>query len=138
MRKSSEELVADSVIAGFPAANLERIEIESQVEFRVSFQSQDLVIINSEGVVLNFRTNTKGQIRFSGIMEGGPEQVGEMVLRFLADAGYEVYRPSGRRIKKSPIRIGRFTFCPGCGAQGRIKRVLYGLPEEDFDKDKYV
>ena len=30
------------------------------------------------------------------------------------------------------------TSCPSCGIQGGLKKILYGMPGEDFDFEKYI
>ena len=138
MRQSNEEMVANTIMAGFPSAQLNVTKIAEKTEFLISHDSSILIEIDNKRAKFNFPTRTKGEMHWSGILEGGPEQVGEMILRYLADAGYEVFRSPGKRIRKSPIRIGRFTFCPKCGEPGHIKEILYGLPTEDYDQEKYV
>ena len=41
-------------------------------------------------------------------------------------------RPSRRRIRLS------ITPCPSCGEVGGLKRILYGMPGQDFDHEKYI
>ena len=41
-------------------------------------------------------------------------------------------RPSRRRIRLS------ITPCPSCGEVGGLKRILYGMPGQDFDHEKYL
>jgi hypothetical protein len=41
-------------------------------------------------------------------------------------------------IKKSQMRIGKFTFCPKCNAMGKVKEIFFGIPCEDHDLDRYV
>ena len=133
MRQSNEEMVANTIMAGFPSAQLNVTKIAEKTEFLISHDSSILIEIDNKRAKFNFPTRTKGEMHWSGILEGSPEQVGEMILRYLADAGYEVFRSPGKRIHKSPIRIGRFTFCPKCGEPGNIKEILYGLPTGDYD-----
>ena len=28
--------------------------------------------------------------------------------------------------------------CVGCGGEGTVKEVLYGMPAHDYDRDKYI
>ena len=41
-------------------------------------------------------------------------------------------RPSRRRIRLS------ITPCPSCGEVGGLKRILYGMPGQDFNYGKYI
>jgi hypothetical protein len=77
-------------------------------------------------------------MKWSDILEGGPLQVADMILRDMADAGFQVLSEHGKLIEKSQIRIGKFTFCPKCNAMGKVKEILYGMPSEDYNQDKYV
>ena len=138
MSQSNEEKVVDTILAGFPSARLSVIQKADTTEFCISLDSFVLIEINDKRAKFNFPTRTKGEMHWSGILEGGPKQAGEMILRYLADAGYVVFRSPGKRIRKSPISIGRFTFCPNCGVSGHVKEILYGLPAEGYDEEKYV
>jgi len=138
LHQSNEEIVAKTIIAGFPSAQLSVTQNEGKTEFHISADSVTLIELDDKRAKFNFPTRTKGEMHWSGILEGGPKQVGEMILRYLADANYEVFRSPGMRIPKSPIRLGRFTFCPSCSEPGHVKEILYGMPSEDYDQEKYV
>ena len=30
------------------------------------------------------------------------------------------------------------TSCPSCGVVGSLKRIIFGMPSEDFDYDRYI
>jgi hypothetical protein len=36
------------------------------------------------------------------------------------------------------IEILKATRCPGCGLTGGIKEIIYGMPTEDFEYEKYI
>jgi hypothetical protein len=48
-------------------------------EFLITHGSSILVEINDKRAKFNFPTKTKGEMHWSEILEGGPEQVGEMI-----------------------------------------------------------
>lgn len=77
-------------------------------------------------------------MKWSDILEGGPEQVADAILRYMADAGLQVLAKNGDLMQKSSIRIGKFTFCPKCNAKGEIREILYGLPAGDYNEEKFV
>jgi len=34
--------------------------------------------------------------------------------------------------------MGINVLCPGCGASGSVREIVYGMPGRDFDFDKYI
>lgn len=138
MRRSNEGWVATTIMAGFPTAQLQTIEVNGETEYQILFNATVLIEIDNKKAKFNFPTRTKGEMHWGGIPEGDPEQAGKRILRFLADAGYEVFRSPGKRIKKSSILLDRFIFCPSCNQPGHVKEIPYGLPMDNYDEDKYV
>lgn len=41
-------------------------------------------------------------------------------------------------MKKSETRKLSQTRCPKCGHSGHLKEIIYGMPSNDFDFDKYA
>ena len=39
-------------------------------------------------------------------------------------------------VKRKRIALKKIA-CPGCGALGTLRKILYGMPGEDFDFEKY-
>lgn len=135
---SSEEVVTNCIMERFPAANLETIMVDDFKVFEISLNSQLVLTIDSLGAKFFFPSRGPGSMKWSDILEGGPVQVADMILRDMADAGFEVLSERGEIMEKSTIRIGKFTFCPKCSEMGKIKEILYGMPSEDYNQTKYV
>ncbi|MFZ9222848.1 MAG: hypothetical protein ACO23S_06270 [Candidatus Nanopelagicaceae bacterium] len=138
MRQTSEEEVAQTISRGFPEAVLRVVEADKKKSYQIVLGSEILVEIDDEKVKMNFPTMGSGTMHWSGILEGTPETVGEMILRNLANAGFKVFSRRGIPIKKAPVRITTSTICPSCKERGTIKEILYGLPDEQYDREKYV
>lgn len=136
---SSEEIVAQCIIARFPNATLETsVDGDSRV-FQIFHNGKPVVATDSIGAKFYFPTRIRGNaMKWSGVLEGGPEQIADMILRKMADAGFQVLNSRGDLMPKSPIRIDKFTFCPQCSAKGEIREILYGLPAGDYNKEKFV
>ena len=137
--QSSEEIVALCIMARFPNATLETsVDGDSRV-FQIFHNGQPIVTTDSIGAKFFFPTRRRGNtMKWSDILEGGPEQVADAILRYMADAGLQVLAKNGDLMQKSPIRIGKFTFCPKCNAKGEIREILYGLPAGDYNEEKFV
>ena len=136
--QSSEEVVANSIMERFPNANLEVNVVNDFKVFNISHNSKLVIAIDNLGAKFLFPTRGPNSMKWSDILEGGPLQVADMILRDMADAGFEVLSERGELIEKSTVRIGKFTFCPKCNEMGKIKEILYGMPSEDYNQTKYV
>ncbi len=44
----------------------------------------------------------------------------------------EISRPSPNH---TPYK---YRVCPGCGEKGGMKKILYGMPDDEFDFEKYI
>lgn len=137
-RQSSEEIVAQSILERFPAAELSTEVVKSSKVFSISHSGNLVLTVDRLGAKFLFPTRGPSSMKWSDVLEGGPIQVADMILRDLADAGYEVLSEYGNPIEKSTISIGRFTFCPKCNEMGKIKEILYGMPSEDYNQEKFV
>ena len=136
--QSSEEVVANCIMERFPRANLQVTTVVNLKVFEISHNGKLVISIDNLGAKFFFPTKGANNIKWSDILEGGPFQVANMILRNMADAGFQVLSERGELIKKSKIRIGKFTFCPKCNEKGKVKEILYGMPSEDYNEDKYV
>jgi len=137
--QTSEEIIARSIAQSFPAANLELKGSGERLAYEISLNGKLLVRLDHIGAVFNFPTNIRsGTMLWSGIKEGGPENVAELIVRYLADAGYTVFSKNGKRVQKRPVFIGRHTYCPECGEKGFIRRIAYGLIPQELDGEKFV
>ena len=136
--QSSEEVVANSIMERFPNANLEVNVVNDFKVFNISHNSKLVIAIDNLGAKFLFPTRGPNSMKWSDILEGGPLQVADMILRDMADAGFEVLSERGELIEKSTVRIGKFTFCPKCNEMGKIKEILYGMPSEDYNQTKYI
>jgi len=136
--RSSEEVVCQSIMDRFPNADLKETVVDSSKVFQISQLGNIVIVIDRIGAEFHFPTRGRSTMKWSDILEGGPEQVADMIIRDMADAGFQVLSKHGKLIGKSQIRIGKFTFCPKCNEMGKVKEILYGMPSEDFNQDKYV
>lgn len=136
--QSSEEIVAQCILERFPSAELATEVVKGSKVFIISHSGKLVVKVDRLGAKFFFPTRGPSSMKWSDVLEGGPIQVADMILRDLADAGYEVLSEYGKLIEKSTISIGRFTFCPKCNEMGKIKEVLYGMPSEDYNQEKFV
>ena len=136
--QSSEEFIARCIAQAFPAANL-KIEGEGdQVVYEILLNEKMLVRLDRICAVFNFPTQRPGKITWSGIKEGGPETIAELIVRYLADAGFTVFSKTGKRMQKRPVFIGRHTFCPKCNERGFIRRIAYGMISQELDSERFV
>ncbi len=135
---SSEEVVCRTILDRFPGAKLEVEGLDSSQVFRISYLQNVVIDIDHIGAKFHFPTRGPGRMKWTDILEGGPQQVADMIIRDMADAGYQVLSEHGEPMEKSTIRIGKFTFCPKCNQMGKVKEILYGMPSEDYNQDKYV
>ena len=136
--QSSEEVVCQSIMDRFPNAELKELVVDGSKVFQISQLGNLVVLIDRVGAEFHFPTRGQPRMKWSDILEGGPEQVADMIIRDMADAGFHVLSEQGKPIKKSRIRIGKFTFCPKCNEMGKVKEILYGMPLSDYNQKKYV
>ena len=136
--KPSEEIIARSISRAFPAASLEIKDNGDKVVYEVSLNGQLILTIDDLGAAFNFPTIRSSKLTWSGIKEGGPENIAELIIRYLADAGFTVFSKTGKRVPKRPVFIGRHTYCANCGERGFIRRIAYGMIPQDLDTEKFV
>ena len=136
--QSFEEVVCQSIMDRFPNAELKVIVVDASQVFQISHLGNTVLLIDRIGPEFHFPTRGRNTMKWSGILEGGPEQVADLIIRNLADAGFQVLSELGKPIKKSKIRIGKFTFCPKCSEMGKVNEILYGMPLRDYNQEKYV
>ena len=136
--QSSEEVVCQSIMNRFPNAELKESVVDGSKVFQISQLGNIVILIDRIGAEFHFPTRGRNTMKWSDILEGGPEQVADMIIRDMADAGFHVLSEQGKPIKKSKIRIGKFTFCPKCNEMGKVKEILYGMPLSDYNQEKYV
>ena len=136
--QSSEEVVCQSIMDRFPNAELKESVVDGSKVFQISQLGNIVILIHQIGAEFHFPTRGRNTMKWSDILEGGPEQVADMIIRDMADAGFHVVSEQGKPIKKSKIRIGKFTFCPKCNEMGKVKEILYGMPLSDYNQEKYV
>ena len=135
---TSQEIVARNVSQFFPASQL-RIQGNGGNEtYEIVLNDSILIRIDYIGATFNFPTRSSGQISWSGIKEGTPEAVASGIIRDLADAGFTVFSPSGKKIMKRPVFVGRHTFCPQSNEMGTIRKIVYGLFPENLDTERYI
>ena len=138
MTNSSEEIIARFIAQAFPAANL-KIEGEGeQFVYEILLNEKMLVRLDPIGAVFNFPTRGSGKMSWSGIKEGSPETVAASIVQDLANAGFTVLSPEGKRIQKRPVFIGRYTFCPQCNEHSLVRRIVYGMISQELDSQKFV
>ena len=136
--KTTEEIIARSIAQAFPAANLDIEGNGAQVVYNITLNEKLLVRLDHIGAVFNFPTRGSGKMSWSGIKEGSPETVAASIVQDLANAGFTVLSPEGKRIQKRPVFIGRYTFCPQCNEHTLIRRIAYGMISQELDSEKFV
>ena len=135
---SSERIIASRIANSFPAAKLVSTSEKSDRCFEIRLNQQLIIEVTHTGLTCFFPTRHRGVINWSDIIEGGPNEVADLVIRWLADAGFEVFSAKGVKVRKSPVKIWKFTVCPKCNEMGSIKTFQYGKPRVPIDLDKYV
>jgi hypothetical protein len=136
--KNLAKQVAEMIILGFPNSVLLVENAQGQEVLQIVHDGNPLMKLESNGVERFFPTRSKPYIRWSSYLEGGPEAVAASFLRDLADAGYLTTNKHGSVIRKRAIRIGRSSICPKCNCVGHIREILYGMPAEDYDRERFV
>ncbi len=138
MINSSEEIIARSIARAFPAANLKVEDSGDQVVYEIFLKDKLLVRLDRISAVFDFPTRGSGKMTWSGIKEGSPEAVAANIIQELANAGFTVLSPEGKRIQKRPVFIGRSTVCPQCNESGLIRKIVYGALSLEIDGTKFV
>ena len=136
--KTTEEIIAGSIAQAFPAANLDIESNGAQVVYNITLSEKLLVRLDHIGAVFNFPRRGSGKMSWSGIKEGSPETVAASIVQDLANAGFTVLSPEGKRIQKRPVFIGRYTFCPQCNEHSLVRRIVYGMISQELDSQKFV
>lgn len=136
--QSSEAIVCQIIMDRFPNSELKIAVITGREVFQILKLGKPVITIDHLGAEFYFPTRGRNKMKWSDILEGGPIQVADIILRDMADAGFQVLSKQGRLIKKSKVRIGKFTFCPKCNEMGKVKEILYGMPLSDYNQEKYV
>ena len=136
--KTTEEIIARSIAQAFPAANLDIEGNGAQVVYNITLNEKLLVRLDHIGAVFNFPRRGSGKMSWSGIKEGSPETVAASIVQDLANAGFTVLSPEGKRIQKRPVFIGRYTFCPQCNEHTLVRRIVYGMISQELDSEKFV
>jgi len=134
----SIQLIAEQIAGSFPAAELTSTSKNNKTCFEIRHNQKVLIEMNLDGLTCFFPTRYLNKMRWSGVKEGGPNEIADLFTRCLADAGFEVFTASGERISKTPVRIGKYTVCPKCSEMGYVKSFYYGKPRAPIDSDKYV
>ena len=136
--QSSEQIIASFISQAFPAANLKIDREGDQVVYRIFLSGKVLVRLDRICAIFNFPTRGSGKMSWSGIKEGSPEAVAASIIQNLANAGFTVLSPEGKRIQKRPVFIGRYTFCPQCNEHSLVRRIVYGVMSNELDTEKFV
>ena len=115
------ENLANFIIKGFPGAELVREGEGMSLNFLVFFNGKKLLILDSECATIFVPASWKsGKLQWSSILEGGPENIADHLLRQCANAGYVVYSHRGSRIQPK-------------GLKKRTKKKEKPLENEDFE-----
>ena len=136
--QSSEQIIASFIAQAFPAANLKIDREGDQVVYRIFLSGKVLVRLDRICAIFNFPTRGSGKMSWSGVKEGSPEAVAASIIQNLANAGFTVLSPEGKRIQKRPVFIGRYTFCPQCNEHSLIRRIMYGTISQELDNERFV
>ena len=136
--QSSEQIIASFIAQAFPAANLKIDGEGDQVVYKIFLSGKVLVRLDRICAIFNFPTRGSGKMSWSGVKEGSPEAVAASIIQNLANAGFTVLSPEGKRIQKRPVFIGRYTFCPQCNEHSLVRRIVYGMISQELDSEKFV
>ncbi len=132
------QMIAEEIAGSFPSAELILTYENNKKCFEIRHNQKVLIEMNSIGATCFFPTRYRGEMKWSGIKEGGPNEIADLFIRRLADAGFEVFTTSGERVRKTPVQIGKYTVCPKCDEMGFMKTFQYGKPRVPIDSGKYV
>lgn len=132
------QIIAEGIMQSFPSGELISTFENGKKCFEIRHNQKLLIEINLISLILFFPTKYSGVMKWSGVKEGGPNEIAGVIIQRLADAGFEVFTVKGEKIRKSVIRLGKYTICPKCNEMGSIKTFQYGKPRIPIDLDKYV
>lgn len=84
--------VALRIQQGFPGSELS-IEIDGiSNSYIILFEERELIKVDDVGVFFLFPTSRKYPIKWSNVLEGGPESVARQVHKELKQSGFRVER----------------------------------------------
>jgi hypothetical protein len=110
--QSSEEVVCQSIMNRFPNAELKESVVDGSKVFQISQLGNIVILIDRIGAEFHFPTRGRNTMKWSDILEGGPEQVADMIIRDMADAGFHVLSEQGKPIKKIQDQDWEIYFLP--------------------------
>lgn len=128
----------------FPKAILEVKEVANDYLFNFYYKGEHLIQIDQDAIT---RIDAKDRWSFSGIIEGGPQNVADIILRKIAERDIEVLRPprdiadidlEELKVYRTKIKSMNMNKCPSCEITGFVRKIYVG-PRDDkkFDKDNY-
>ncbi len=92
---SKAEMISEIALRiqqGFPGSEL-RLEIDGiSNTYIICFEGNELIKIDDVGVFFLFPTNRKHPIKWSNVLEGGPDSVARQVHRELQQLGFRLER----------------------------------------------
>jgi len=89
-RPSTQKIVAERILNRLPSARLLLDDPQDKESFEIYEEDIPLLKIDTVGVHFMFPTASSKIMTWSSILEGGPEQVADFVLRSLVRAGFKV------------------------------------------------
>jgi len=89
-RASTEKIVAERILNRLPSARLLLDETQDEESFEIYEEDILLLKIDTVGVHFMFPNPSSKIMTWSSVLEGGPEQVADFVVRSLARAGFKV------------------------------------------------
>jgi len=89
-RVSTQKIVAERILNRLPTARLLLDETKDKENFEIYEEDILLLKIDTVGVHFMFPTASSKIMTWSSVLEGGPEQVADFVVRSLARAGFKV------------------------------------------------
>lgn len=92
---SKAEMISEIALRiqqGFPGSELS-LEIDgTSNSYIICFEGNELIKVDDVGVFFLFPANRKHPIKWSNVLEGGPESVARQVHRELQQSGFRVER----------------------------------------------
>ena len=133
-----EEVVARSILRFFPASQLKIQGDGISSVYEVVLKDSVLITIDGIGATFSFPTRGSEKLTWSGIKEGSPDSVVRYIIQDLADAGFTVFNHEGKKVPKSPVFVGKHTFCPQCNEAGLIRKIIYGAFAQNLDTKRFL
>lgn len=130
--------MALQIAQAFPASELQKETDGVHTVYKILLGERVLIRLDSHEANFNYPTRGSSKMVWSSIKEGWPETVARQIVRDLADAGFTVLTPEGKRVQKRPVFIGRITYCLSCYERGLIRKIVYGSINKDFDAEIFV